>query len=153
MSRMDALDIKLLKALQKDGRMSNAELADSVALSPSACHRRVQRLEKEGVIRNYVALLNPRAVDRRATVFVEITLKGQADEILQAFERQVALIPDVLECHLMAGAADYLLKVVAQDTDDFARIHKQYLARLPGVAQMQSSFALRTVFKTTALPL
>ncbi len=153
MSRMDALDIKLLKALQKDGRMSNAELADSVALSPSACHRRVQRLEREGVIKNYVALLNPRAVDRRATVFVEITLKGQADEILQAFERQVALIPDVLECHLMAGAADYLLKVVAQDTDDFARIHKQYLARLPGVAQMQSSFALRTVFKTTALPL
>lgn len=153
MARMDALDIKLLRALQKDGRMSNAELADSVALSPSACHRRVQRLEKEGVIRNYVALLNPRAVDRRATVFVEITLKGQADEILQAFERQVALIPDVLECHLMAGAADYLLKVVAQDTDDFARIHKQYLARLPGVAQMQSSFALRTVFKTTALPI
>ncbi len=153
MSRMDALDIKLLKALQKDGRMSNADLADSVALSPSACHRRVQRLEREGVIRNYVALLNPRAVDRRATVFVEITLTGQADEILEAFERQVALIPDVLECHLMAGAADYLLKVVAQDTDDFARIHKQYLARLPGVAQMQSSFALRTVFKTTALPL
>jgi len=150
---MDALDIKLLKALQKDGRMSNADLAESVALSPSACHRRVQRLEREGVIRNYVALLNPRAVDKRATVFVEITLKGQADEILEAFERQVALIPDVLECHLMAGAADYLLKVVAQDTDDFARIHKQYLARLPGVAQMQSSFALRTVFKTTALPI
>ncbi|HIP22901.1 MAG TPA: Lrp/AsnC family transcriptional regulator [Rhodobacteraceae bacterium] len=153
MARMDALDIKLLKALQKDGRMSNADLAESVALSPSACHRRVQRLEREGVIRNYVALLNPRAVDKRATVFVEITLKGQADEILEAFERQVALIPDVLECHLMAGAADYLLKVVAQDTDDFARIHKQYLARLPGVAQMQSSFALRTVFKTTALPI
>ena len=153
MSRMDALDIKLLESLQRKGRMSNAELAEKVNLSPSACHRRVQRLERDGVIRNYVALLNPRAVDRRATVFVEITLKGQADEILEAFERQVALIPDVLECHLMAGAADYLLKVVAQDTDDFARIHKQYLARLPGVAQMQSSFALRTVFKTTALPL
>ncbi|MBL1437370.1 MAG: Lrp/AsnC family transcriptional regulator [Rhodobacteraceae bacterium] len=153
MARMDALDIKLLKALQNNGRMSNADLAESVALSPSACHRRVQRLEREGVIRNYVALLNPRAVDKRATVFVEITLKGQAEEILEAFERQVALIPDVLECHLMAGAADYLLKVVAQDTDDFARIHKQYLARLPGVAQMQSSFALRTVFKTTALPI
>ncbi len=153
MNGMDALDIKLLNALQKDGRMSNAELADRVALSPSACHRRVQRLERDGVIRNYVALLNPRAVDRRATVFVEITLKGQAEEILQDFERQVALIPDVLECHLMAGVADYLLKVVVRDTDDFARIHKQYLARLPGVAQMQSSFALRTVFKTTALPL
>ncbi|MCF6272037.1 MAG: Lrp/AsnC family transcriptional regulator [Rhodobacteraceae bacterium] len=151
--RMDALDIKLLDALQKDGRMSNADLAANVALSPSACHRRVQRLERDGVIRNYVALLNPRAVDCRATVFVEITLQGQADAILEAFERQVALIPDVLECHLMAGVADYLLKVVAKDTDDFARIHKQYLARLPGVAQMQSNFALRTVFKTTALPI
>ncbi|MBL4806718.1 MAG: Lrp/AsnC family transcriptional regulator [Rhodobacteraceae bacterium] len=153
MSRMDALDMKILTWLQKDGRMSNADLAEKVALSPSACHRRVQRLEKEKVIRNYVALLNPRAVDRKATVFVEITLKGQSEEILDAFEKQVALVPNVLECHLMAGAADYLLKVVAQDTDDFARIHKQYLARLPGVVQMQSSFALRTVFKTTALPL
>jgi len=153
MPRMDALDLKILTWLQKDGRMPNAELAERVALSASACHRRVQRLEKDKVIRNYVALLNPRAVDRRATVFVEITLKGQSEEILAAFEKQVALIPDVLECHLMAGSADYLLKVVAQDTDDFARIHKQYLARLPGVVQMQSSFALRTVFKTTALPL
>ncbi len=153
MSRMDALDLKILEQLQKQGRISNAELAERVALSPSACHRRVQRLEKDGVIRNYVALLNPRAVDRRATVFVEITLKGQSDAILQAFESQVALIPDVLECHLMAGTADYLLKVVARDTDDFARIHRQYMSRLPGVVQMQSSFALRTVFKTTALPL
>ena len=87
------------------------------------------------------------------TVFVEITLRGQADEVLEAFEKAVALIPDVLECHLMAGTADYMLKVVAEDTEDFARIHRQYLARLPGVAQMQSSFALRTVFKTTSLPL
>ena len=86
------------------------------------------------------------------TVFVEITLSGQADEVLDAFERSVARIPDVLECHLMAGSADYLLKVVAEDTEDFARIHRQYLARLPGVQGMQSSFALRTVCKTTALP-
>jgi len=110
-------------------------------------------LEDDGVIRDYVALLNPRAVDKPSTVFVEITLSGQADELLDAFEHQVALVPDVLECHLMAGSADYLLKVVARDTDDFARIHRQYLVRLPGVAQMQSSFALRTVFKTTAIPL
>ncbi len=86
------------------------------------------------------------------TVFVEITLSGQADEVLDAFEREVAKIPDVLECHLMAGTADYLLKVIAEDTEDFARIHRRHLARLPGVAQMHSSFALRTVFKTTALP-
>jgi Lrp/AsnC family leucine-responsive transcriptional regulator len=87
------------------------------------------------------------------TVFVEITLRAQADDVLDAFEKSVARIPDVLECHLMAGSADYLLKVVAENTEDFARIHRQYLARLPGVAQMQSSFALRTVFKTTALPI
>jgi len=153
MSRMDALDIKILESLQRKGRMSNAEMAEKVNLSPSACHRRIQRLEDEGVIRDYVALLNPRAVNKPSTVFVEITLSGQADELLDAFERQVALVPDVLECHLMAGTADYLLKVIAQDTDDFARIHRQYLVRLPGVAQMQSSFALRTVFKTTAIPL
>ena len=113
----------------------------------------MQRLEKSAIITGYVALLDPREVDRRSTVFVEITLSGQTDEVLEAFEKEVALIPDVLECHLMAGSADYLLKVVARDTDDFARIHRRYLARLPGVAQMHSSFALRTVFKTTALPL
>ena len=150
---LDALDKKILTILQKQGRLPNSDLADQIALSPSACYRRVQRLEADGIFQDYVALLNPRAVGRRATVFVEITLSGQSDEIMEAFERQVALVPDVLECHLMAGSADYILKVVAQDTDDFARIHRQYLARLPGVAQMQSSFALRTVFKTTALPL
>ncbi|MGB5865605.1 MAG: Lrp/AsnC family transcriptional regulator [Sulfitobacter sp.] len=149
---LDTIDRKLLAALQKRGRMSNAELSEQVNLSPSACHRRVQRLEADGYIRDYVALLDPRKLGVPTTVFVEITLQGQADEVLDAFERAVARIPDVLECHLMAGSADYLLKVVAEDTEDFARIHRQYLARLPGVGQMQSSFALRTVCKTTALP-
>ncbi len=153
MDDIDETDARILRVLQKAGRISNADLSDKVNLSQSACHRRVQRLEQSGIIRDYVALLNPRKVDRRTTVFVEITLKGQTDDILDAFEREVRLIPDVLECHLMAGTADYLLKVVAQDTDDFARIHRRSLSRLPGVAQMQSSFALRTVFKTTALPL
>ena len=114
--------------------------------------RRVQRLEETGVISGYVALLDARKLHRQTTVFVEITLSGQADEVLDAFERSVRTIPDVLECHLMAGTADYLLKIVVEDTDDFARIHRQHLARLPGVAQMHSSFALRTVFRTTAIP-
>lgn len=149
---LDSIDRKLLAALQKRGRMSNADLSEQVNLSPSACHRRVQRLESDGYIRDYVALLDARKLGVPTTVFVEITLQGQADEILDAFEKAVARIPDVLECHLMAGSADYLLKVVAEDTEDFARIHRQYLARLPGVGQMQSSFALRTVCKTTALP-
>ena len=153
LSDLDETDRRLLKALQREGRQSNAELSEKVNLSPSACHRRVQRLEKDGFISGYVALVNPRKVDRKTTVFVEITLRAQADDVLDAFEKSVARIPDVLECHLMAGSADYLLKVVAEDAEDFARIHRRYLARLPGVAQLRSNFALRTVFKTTALPI
>lgn len=149
---LDETDRRILRALQKTGRMSNADLAESINLSASACHRRVQRLEADGYIRDYVALLNARKLGLPATVFVEITLNAQADDVLESFEKAVARVPDVLECHLMAGTADYILKVVAEDTEDFARIHRQYLTRLPGVAQMQSSFALRTVFKTTALP-
>ena len=153
MTSLDHIDRRLLAALQRDGRMTNDRLAEAATLSPSACHRRVQRLERDGVIDGYVALLDPRKVGLPTTVFVEITLSTQADEVLDAFERAVANIPDVLECHLMAGSADYLLKVVARDTEDFAMIHRKHLARLPGVAQMQSSFALRRVRASTALPL
>ena len=149
---LDPMDRRLLTVLQKRGRISNAELAEEVNLSASACHRRVQRLEADGYIKGYVALLDPRKMQVPATIFVEITLSTQADEVLEAFETAVARIPDVLECHLTAGAADYILKIVAEDTEDFARIHRQYLTRLPGVAKMQSSFTLRTVFHTTALP-
>lgn len=152
MSNLDATDLRILEELQKSGRMTNSDLSEAIHLSPSACHRRVQRLEDDGFIRDYVALLDARKIGRPTTVFVEITLSGQTDEVLEAFEKAVAKVPDVLECHLMAGTADYLLKVVAADTEDFAQIHRRFLARLPGVAQMQSSFALRTVFKTTALP-
>ncbi|MFN4157282.1 MAG: Lrp/AsnC family transcriptional regulator [Gemmobacter sp.] len=151
MSDLDATDRRILSVLQKEGRITNAELSERINLSPSACHRRVQRLEDEGFIAGYVALLDARRMGRPTTVYVEITLQGQTDDLLDAFEREVARVPDVLECHLMAGTADYLLKIMAQDTEDFARIHRQYLTRLPGVAQMQSSFALRTVVKTTAL--
>lgn len=150
--KIDDIDRRILNVLQREGRISNADLAERVGLSPSACHRRLAILEKEGIIRDYVALLNARKVKLPTTVFVEITLSGQADELLDAFELAVRDIPSVLECHLMAGTADYLLKIVARDSEDFARIHRQYLSRLPGVQQMQSSFALRTVFKTTALP-
>lgn len=138
--------------MQTEGRITNADLALRVHLSASACHRRVQRLEELGLITGYAALVDARKLGRPTTVFVEITLSGQADEVLDAFERSVRAIPEVLECHLMAGTADYLLKVVVEDTDDFARIHRQHLSRLPGVAQMHSSFALRTVFRTTAIP-
>mgnify|MGYP002621244183 CR=1 FL=1 len=149
---LDATDKRILTILQRKGRISNSDLAEEVSLSPSACHRRVQRLEEDGFVRDYVALLDPRKVDRPTTVFVEITLSGQTEDVLNKFESAVALVTSVLECNLMAGSADYLLKVVVKDTDDFARIHRERLATLPGVVQMQSSFALKTVFKTTALP-
>jgi Lrp/AsnC family transcriptional regulator, leucine-responsive regulatory protein len=150
-AELDATDRRILGVLQKQGRITNADLAERVNLSPSACHRRVTRLEDDGFIAGYVALLDARKMGRPTTVFVEITLQGQADDLLDAFEREVARVPDILECHLMAGTADYLLKIMAEDTEDFARIHRQFLSRLPGVRQMQSSFALRTVVKTTAL--
>ena len=104
------------------------------------------------MIEGYAALVSPRAVGRGSTVFVEITLQGQSTENLEAFEAAAAAIPDVVECHLMAGAADYLLKVSARDAEDFARIHREQLSRLPGVAQMQSSFSLKVVARRTALP-
>ena len=148
---LDATDRRILGVLQKEGRITNADLSDRVNLSPSACHRRVQWLEEDGFIAAYVALLDTRKMGRPTTVFVEITLQGQADDLLDAFEQAVAKVPDILECHLMAGTADYLIKIMAEDTEDFARIHRQFLSRLPGVRQMQSSFALRTVVKTTAL--
>lgn len=149
--QLDPTDCRILRALQKNGRMTNSDLAEAVNLSPSACHRRVQRLEAAGVIRDYVARLDLRRIGRATIVFVEIKLAGQSDELLDAFEREVARVPDLLECHLMAGSADYLLKIIAADTEDFARIHRRYLSRLPGVTQMQSSFALRTVIETTAV--
>ncbi|WP_225026410.1 Lrp/AsnC family transcriptional regulator [Xinfangfangia pollutisoli] len=152
-SDLDATDRRILAALQQDGRITNADLAERVNLSPSACHRRVQRLEEDGFIAGYVALLDPRRLGLPSTVFVEITLDSQAEELLDAFERAVAKVPQILECHLTAGTADYLLKIAVGDTEDFARLHRSALARLPGVAKMQSSFALKTVVKTTALPL
>jgi Lrp/AsnC family leucine-responsive transcriptional regulator len=108
-------------------------------------------LEQDGFIAAYVALLDARKMGKPTIVFVEITLQSQAEDLLDAFEREVAKVPDILECHLMAGSADYLIKIMAEDTEDFARIHRRFLSRLPGVRQMQSSFALRTVVQTTAL--
>ncbi len=152
MIEMDETDRRILRRLQRDGRLSNAELSAAVALSPSACHRRVARLERAGVVDRYVALLDRAAMGRRTTVFVEITLAGQSDGAFDAFEAAVGRIAEVLECHLMAGTADYLLKVVVDDSEDFAALHRRTLARLPGVARMTSSFSLRRVRETTELP-
>lgn len=150
---LDKTDRKILNLLQADGRITNAELALRVSLSPSACLRRVQRLESDGVIAGYVGLVSQEKLGRPTSIFIEVALKSQSEEALKAFERAVRACPDVMECYLMSGDADYLIRVVAADTQDYERIHKQHLTRLPGVARIRSSFALRAVCKKTALDL
>jgi DNA-binding Lrp family transcriptional regulator len=146
---LDAHDRAILALLQRDGRMPNAQLAESVGLSPSACLRRVQRLEHNGVISRYVALLEPARIGRATTVFVEVTLDSQREEALAAFEKAAAACGDVLECHLMAGDFDYLLRVAPNGPQGYERLHKQELSRLPHVVRIRSSFALRTVVRRT----
>lgn len=147
---LDAMDRALLDLLQRDARMTNAALAEAVHLSPSACLRRVRRLEEMGVITRYVAVLDRELIGRGTSVFVEITLTSQHEDRLDEFEAAIVDVPEVLSCHLMAGNADYLVHVATDDVADYERIHRTSLARLPHVAQVQSSFALRTVSERKA---
>ena len=150
--KLDRTDQAILTELQRDGRLSNRELADKVHLSESACLRRVRALEEAGVIDRYAALVSQSKVGLPANVFVSITLNRQEQADLAAFEAAVKRVPEVMECYLMTGAQDYLLRVVVGDAADFERLHSQHLTRLPGVARVQSSFALRTVRKSVELP-
>ena len=142
---MNRIDQKLLRLLQSDCRLSIAELAEQVNLSTSACHRRVKQLEETGKIDGYSARLNARNLGFRIQVYVEISLDSQSDDSLSRFEQAARNCEDILECHLMAGDADYLVKVAARSTDHYERIHRQSLARLPGIRSMKSNFVLRTI--------
>lgn len=153
MTDLDPTDTRILKHLQKDGRISNQDLADKVNLSPSACLRRVRRLEQDGIINGYAALLNPTAVGRASNIFIEITLTSQSEAVLDAFETAIAKVPDVMECYLMAGEADYLVRVAVPSAEDYERVHKAYLSRLPGVARIRSIFAMRAVCKSQGFAL
>ncbi|NYZ16520.1 Lrp/AsnC family transcriptional regulator [Azospirillum sp. RWY-5-1] len=150
---LDRIDRNILALLQQDGRMANSDLSQRVGLSPSPCLRRVKALEETGVIRNYVALVDPAAVDLSVSVFVSVTLERQVEERLDAFEAAVVRWPEVLECYLMTGEADYLLRVVVPDLAAYERFLKDHLTRVPGVASIKSSFALKQVRYNTALPL
>jgi Lrp/AsnC family transcriptional regulator, leucine-responsive regulatory protein len=150
---LDRHDRALLQALQRNGRMSNTELAGAVHLSESACLRRVRGLEERGLIEGYSARLNQSLLGFPVNVFVSLTLDRQAQTNLSSFEAEVRRIPEVMECYLMTGEFDYLLRVVVADTADFERIHSRQLTRLPGVLRVHSSFALRTVQHTMALPI
>jgi DNA-binding Lrp family transcriptional regulator len=151
--KLDRYDRALLQALQQDGRISNVQLAARVNLSESACLRRVRALEQDGLIERYVALLNQKKAGVGGTVFVHIALRREEQSELAAFEKAVQDIPEIMECYLMTGEFDYLLRVVVSDMADFERVHNEALTRLPGVARVNSSIAIRTVTKTTELPL
>lgn len=150
---MDRYDRLILELLQDDGRISNKQLAERVSLSESACLRRVRALEDQGVIERYVAMLSQEKVGVSGDVLVHIGLHREEQSELAAFEEAVRQIPEVMECYLMTGEFDYLLRVVVADMADFERIHKEELTRLPGVARVNSSVAIRKVLKRTALPL
>ncbi len=151
--KLDRYDKAILEALQKDGRISNVQLANLVNLSESACLRRVRALEESGMIDRYAALVSQHQAGLSGDVFVNIGLQREEESELAAFEEAVRAIPEVMECYLMTGEFDYLLRVVVSDMADFERIHKQSLTRLPGVARVNSSVAIRTVQKKTELPL
>jgi DNA-binding Lrp family transcriptional regulator len=151
--KIDKYDRAILRALQGDGRISNVDLAGLVSLSESACLRRVRRLEDNGFIEKYTALLDQRQAGLSGNVFVHIALHREEQSELAAFEAAVQNLPEVMECYLMTGEFDYLLRVVVSDMADFERVHKESITRLPGVARVNSSVAIRTVRKTTALPL
>jgi DNA-binding Lrp family transcriptional regulator len=150
---LDAIDRRILAELQQNARIANADLAREVGLSPSPCLRRVRELEERRVIRSYVALVEPGAVGLPISVFVQVTLERQIEQALETFERAILHRPEVMECYLMTGDADYLLRVVVADLEAYERFLKDHLTRVAGVASIKSSFALKQVKYRTALPL
>jgi DNA-binding Lrp family transcriptional regulator len=149
---LDRYDRAILRLLQQDARMTNASLAAQVSLSESACLRRVRALEESGLIEGYTALVDQQRAGFPVNVFVSITLDRQSRTGLEAFESAVRRVPEVMECYLMTGEHDYLLRLVVADLADFERIHNQHLTRLPSVARVHSSFAMRTVTRSRTLP-
>lgn len=151
--QLDALDRTILNELQANARLTNVELAQRLHLSPSACLRRVKQLEEAGVIAQYVALLNPRVVGAHGTSFTIINLETMSNGLLEAFEQAVRDEPQILDCYYVAGSNDYLIRFTYRDAEDLERFHTQVLMRLPGVERSNSMLVLRTVKRTTALPL
>ena len=149
---LDSIDRAILTELQREGRLSNLELSQRVHLSPSACLRRVKALEDNGVIAQYVALVNPRSVGKHGVSFTIINLESMNTGQLEAFEQAVRDQPEVLDCFYVAGSNDYLIRYTYRDAEDLERFHSDVLMRLPGVARSNSLLVLRTVKKTTALP-
>jgi Lrp/AsnC family transcriptional regulator, leucine-responsive regulatory protein len=150
---LDEVDWRLLRHVQEDARMSNVDLAERVGLSASPCLRRMRQLEESGIIKGHMTLLDQNAVGLPVSVFISVTLKEQSERALDEFESRIRALPEVMECYLMTGTADYLLRVVMADLAAYERFLKEHLTRIPAIASIQSSFALKQVSFRTALPL
>lgn len=151
--QLDAIDRRILKALQRDARLQNIELAKEVGLSPSPCLRRVRLLEEAGIIERYVALLNPAKISMGLTVFARVWLTGQDAKTVDHFTDEVKQLPQVVECHLMAGDCDFLLRIVAADLDDYRRFQVEYLTRIRGVQSVKTEIPMQKIKLTSELPL
>ncbi|WP_297323675.1 Lrp/AsnC family transcriptional regulator [uncultured Bartonella sp.] len=145
MQNLDAIDRNIIRLLRRDGRITNAHLAAEVGLSPSACLRRVSLLEQSGIIRGYTAILGNIEGEDRLIAIIRITLEKQTEEYLNRFEAAVRRHPEIKECYLMTGDADYWLRAEAENAAAYETIHKEILSRLPGVARIHSSFSIRSV--------
>lgn len=152
-NKLDEIDSRILRVLQENARISNVDLAESVGISPSPCWRRVRELETDGVIDRYVTLVKPGAVGLPVSVFIQVSLEKQVEAALEEFEAAVLARPEVMECYLMTGDADYLLRVVLSDLEAYERFLLDHLTRIPCVASIKSSFALKQVKYRTALPI
>lgn len=151
--RPDEIDLAILEQLQRDCRQTVAQISEKVHLSTSSCHRRIKSLEQAGVIKNYVAKLSSKRLGYSVEFFVELSLATQVEDAFEEFESAALKIPEVLECYLVGGQYDYLLRVVAIDAEDYERIHRKSISRLPGVTKIQSILSLRTVKADRGLPL
>ena len=151
--RLDRTDIAILSQLQQNARITNADLAQSVNLSSTPCFNRVRALEKLGLFKQHVTLLNPEPLGLRINVFIQVSLEKQVKDALQRFEHAISERPEVMECYLMTGDADYLLRVVMPDMQTLERFIVDHLTKIPGISNIRSSFALKQVRYKTALPL
>jgi len=152
-SVLDETDIAILEQLQRDCRQTVAQISEKVHLSTSSCHRLIKALEESGTITGYVARLSSKKLGYSVEFFVELSLATQAEDAFETFEKAVRKIPEVLECYLVGGQYDYLLRIVAVDAEDYERIHRQSISRLPGITKIQSILSLRTVKAGRGLPL
>ena len=153
MPKLDNIDYNILRNIQPDGRISNLNLADKIGLSPSPCLRRVRDLEKRKVIKRYVGLIDPKAVGFLINAFVNVRLRSQEKKFLNIFEHKVSMYNEVIECYLMTGSSDYLLRVVTRDLEEYERFVVDKLTKIEGIANIQTSFALKPLIQRTEIPI